>query len=159
MAAEARGSYFEDFEVGQSFESPARTLTETDIVMFAGLSGDYNPLHTDEEFARQGMFGGRIAHGLLGLSVASGLASRIGFMEGTVLAFLGLEWQFRQPIRAGDTIRVSAKVAKTQAMPRMGGGIVEIYVEVLNQRQERCQKGTWRLLMRMREQAQPGATS
>jgi len=145
-----RGLYFEDFEVGQRLVSPARTITEADIVLFAGLSGDYNPLHTDEEFARQTMFGRRIAHGLLGLSVASGLASRLGFLEGTVLAFLGLDWKFRQPILAGDTIRVNATIAGKKEMPRMGGGIVSIDVEVLNQDDATTQRGTWRLLVRMK---------
>ena len=142
--------YFEDFRVGQRLLTPARTVTEADIVAFAGLSGDYNPLHTNEEFARQTMFGGRIAHGLLGLSIASGLASRLGFMEGTVLAFLGLEWKFRHPIKAGDTVRVEATISGTKEMPRMNGGIVDVDVELLNQENAVTQKGSWRLLMRSR---------
>lgn len=148
------GMYFEDFAVGQRFISPARTLTEADIVLFAGLSGDYNPLHTDEEYARGTAFGGRIAHGLLGLSIASGLASRCGFLDTAVLAFLGLEWKFREPIRAGDTIRVQAEIANMKAMPRMGGGIVDVDVSVLNQKGAVVQKGSWRLLVRMRSAAQ-----
>lgn len=145
---EARGLYYEDFAVGQTFTSPARTVTEADIQMFAGLSGDYNPLHTDEEFGRATMFGGRIAHGLLGLSIASGLAARLSFLEGTVLAFLSLEWKFREPIRAGDTIHVSGVVADKKPMPRLGGGIVDFSIEVTNQKGAGAQKGTWRLLIR-----------
>ena len=145
-----QGMYFEDFAIGQRFVSPARTITEADIVAFAGLSGDYNPLHTDEEYARNTTFGGRIAHGLLGLSVASGLASRSGFLETAVLAFLGLEWKFREPIRAGDTIRVEAEVANLKAMPRMGGGIVDVNISLLNQKGVVVQKGSWRLLVRGR---------
>ncbi|MHB0879038.1 MAG: MaoC/PaaZ C-terminal domain-containing protein [Anaerolineae bacterium] len=144
------GTYFEDLEMGQTFTSPARTITESDIVAFSGVSGDYNPLHTDEEFARQTPFGGRVAHGLLGLSIASGLASRIGFLEGTVLAFLGLEWKFREPIRPGDTIHISGSVGEKKAMPRLGGGIVELSIEVKNQAGARAQKGTWRLLIKSR---------
>ncbi len=82
-----RGLYFEEFTLGQEIDSPARTVTEADVMLFAGLSGDYNPLHTDVEYARDTPYGERIAHGLLGLSIASGLAARAGFIEGTTLAF------------------------------------------------------------------------
>lgn len=151
MDEATRGLYFEDFEIGGRMTSPARTITEADVVWFAGLSGDYNPLHTDEVYAKDTMFGGRIAHGLLVLSIASGLASRLGFLEGTVLAFLGLEWKFRDPVRAGDTIHVVVTIAGKKAMPRLGGGIVDLDVEVRNQEGAIAQKGTWRLLMRVRE--------
>ena len=144
------GLYFEDLEVGQAFVSPGRTITEADIVAFAGLSGDYNGLHTDEVYAQQTVFGGRIAHGLLILSIASGLASRLGILEGTVLAFRGLEWKFREAVRAGDTIHVRLAVAAKKAMPRLGGGIVDIGLEVRNQRGESVQAGVWRILMRGR---------
>ena len=83
----ARGMYFEEFEIGSEVFSPGRTISEADIVNFAGLSGDYNQLHTDAEFAKGTPFGKRIAHGLLVLSIASGLAARLGFIEGTALAF------------------------------------------------------------------------
>ncbi len=80
------GLYFEEIAEGFRIASPGRTITEADIVMFAGLSGDYNPLHTDQEYAQQTIFGGRIAHGLLMLAIASGLAMQLGFMLGTVEA-------------------------------------------------------------------------
>lgn len=151
MSEATRGLFFEDFVIGSTMVSPARTITEADVSAFAGLSGDYNPLHTDEEYAKGTMFGGRIAHGLLVLSIASGLASRLGFLEGTVLAFLGLDWKFREPVRAGDTVHVEATIAAKKAMPRLGGGIVDIEMDVLNQAGAVAQKGTWRLLMRVRE--------
>lgn len=141
-----RGLYFEEFEVGRKVASPGRTVTETDVIMFAGLSGDYNQLHTDDEFARGAQFGARVAHGLLGLSIASGLATRLGLMEGTVEAFLGLDWKFRRPIYLGDTIHVTVEVANTRAMQRLGGGIVDFDVEVVNQDGEVVQKGQWRVL-------------
>ncbi len=150
MTEATRGLFFEDFEIGSTMASPARTITEADVVAFAGLSGDYNPLHTDEEYAKGTMFGGRIAHGLLVLSIASGLASRLGFLEGTVLAFLGLDWKFREPVRAGDTVHVEATIAAKKAMPRLGGGIVDIAMDVKNQKGAVAQKGTWRLLVRLR---------
>ena len=81
-----RGSYFEDLKVGQQLVSSARTVTESDIVTFAGLSGDYNQIHTDAEFSKETPFGQRVAHGLLGLSIASGLIVQTGLMEGTIIA-------------------------------------------------------------------------
>jgi len=143
-----RGSYFEEFEIGEMVETPSRTITETDVVLFAGLSGDYNQLHTDAEFAKETMFGERIAHGLLGLSVASGLAARLGFIEGTVQAFTGLEWKFRAPIRFGDTIRAQFTVKQKKEMKRLGGGFITFDVTVLNQKDEVAQKGSWTVLVK-----------
>jgi acyl dehydratase len=142
------GRYFEEFEIGDEVETAARTITETDIVLFAGLSGDYTQLHTDAEFAKETLFGERIAHGLLGLSVASGLTARLGFIEGTAQAFTGLEWKFRGPIKIGDTIRVRARVRKKKEMSRLGGGFVVLGVTILNQRDETVQKGTWTVLIK-----------
>ena len=142
------GLHFEEFAEGQSFESPARTVTETDVVMFAGLSGDYNPLHTDAEFAKSTPFGQRIAHGLLGLSIASGLAARCGFIEGTAQAFMGLSWKFKAPILFGDTVRIRATVGNTRAMSSLGGGMVVFKITVLNQDDVVVQEGEWRLLVK-----------
>ena len=144
----ARGKYFEEFDVGYAVETAARTITETDVMLFAGLSGDYNQLHTDAEFMKGTLYGERIAHGLLGLSIASGLASRLGFAEGTAEAFTGLEWKFRGPIKMGDTIRVRLEVRRKKEMARLGGGFVVFDVAVLNQRDETVQKGTWTLLVK-----------
>ncbi len=157
-----RGHYFDAFETGYTIVSPARTITEHDVCAFAGLSGDYNPLHTDAEFARDTPFGERIAHGVLGLAVATGLASQLGFLDGTTLAFLGLDWKFRKPILLGDTIHVIVAVTDKRAQPAMGGGIVTFDVRVVNQRDEVVQKGDWRILIRSRpaeEQAGDGAAT
>ena len=143
-----RGRYFEEFEIGDVVETAARTVTETDVMLFAGLSGDYNQLHTDAEFAKGTRFGERVAHGLLGLSIASGLASRLGFIEGTAEAFTGLEWKFRGPIKIGDTIRARLEVRRKKEMTRLGGGFVVFDVAVLNQRDEIVQKGTWTALIK-----------
>jgi len=148
-----RGLYFEEFNVGDTVTSAARTITEADIVGFAALSGDWNPIHTDAEFAKSSMFGERIAHGLLGLSIASGLAVRLGFIEDTVIAFMGLDWKFRAPIKIGDTIHMQAQIAEKKPMPRLGGGLVTLNVEVLNQRGETTQKGTWSMLMKLKPAA------
>jgi 3-hydroxybutyryl-CoA dehydratase len=141
------GLYFEDFEEGMELETRGRTITETDIVNFAGLSGDYNPMHTDAVYAEGTQFGQRVAHGLLGLSVASGLAYQLGFLEGTVIAFTGLEWKFRQPVVIGDTIRAHIKVTKLREMKRAGGGFVTVNIEVLNQDDAVTQKGEWTVLV------------
>lgn len=151
-AYQPRGLYFQEFTLGREMVSPGRTVTEADIVAFAGLSGDYNPLHTDAEFARTTAYQQRIAHGLLGLSIASGLADRVGFIDGTAMAFLGLSWKFKAPILIGDTVHLRAKVAKTRPVRSMGGGMVIFDVSVLNQREEVVQTGEWTLLVKAREE-------
>jgi len=146
-----KGLYFEEFQVGQSITSQGRTVTEADVVAFAALSGDWNPMHTDAEFAARHPFGQRVAHGLLGLAIASGLAVRLGFLEETVLAFRELgEWKFSLPIYLGDTVRLRATVAELKAMGRLGGGLVTFKVELLNQKDEVVQRGTWSVLVKSR---------
>ena len=143
-----RGMYFEEFEVGQKIVSLPRTVTEGDVVNFAGLSGDFNQIHTDAEFSKNTPYGQRIAHGLLGLSIASGLAMRTGVLEGTVLAFREInEWKFSRPIFIGDTIHVEIDVLQTKPMPRLGGGLIIISLDVKNQRGETTMKGTWTALL------------
>ncbi len=149
-SSQPRGLYFEEFAQGQVIISPGRTITEADVVAFAGLSGDYNQLHTDAEFARETPYGQRIAHGLLGLAVASGLAARAGFIEGTTQAFVGLTCKFKAPVLIGDTLHLRATVSKLRPMASMGGGMVVFAMEVLNQRGEVVQEGEWTLLMRGR---------
>jgi 3-hydroxybutyryl-CoA dehydratase len=148
-----RGRYFELFEPGMRFVTAARTITEGDIVTFAGLSGDYNQIHTDAEFSKGTPFGQRVAHGLLVLSIASGLAMRSGVLEGTVIAFREINnWKFSSPVFIGDTIRVELEVIETRAMPRLGGGAVVIELAVKNQRNEITMKGSWTALVA----SQPG---
>jgi len=143
-----RGLYFEAFEIGQKFVSAARTITEADIVAFAGLSGDYNQLHTDAEFSKGTPFGQRVAHGLLVTSIASGLIAQSGLIEGTVLAFREIEnWKFTRPTFIGDTVYVETGVLETKALPRLGGGAVVIEVSVVNQRNETVMKGKWTVLI------------
>jgi acyl dehydratase len=142
-----RGRYFEEFEIDEVVVSAGRTITEADIVNFAGLSGDYNQIHVDADFASRGMFGQRVAHGLLGLAVATGLAAQLGFIEGTVLAFRELSWKFSLPIFIGDTIRVQATVAERKPMRRLGGGAITFDVHLLNQEDKVVQRGQWVVLM------------
>jgi len=149
-AVEPRGRYFEEFAVGYTITTPARTITEADVVNFAALSGDWNQLHTDAEYASGTPFGARIAHGLLGLTVASGLGARLGFMEGTAEAFLKLEWKFRKPIYMGDTIHLRGEVTRTRAVRSMGGGIVVFDMRLLNQQGEAVQEGQWTVAIKGR---------
>ena len=143
-----RGRYFEEFEVGQRVTTPTRTITEADIVNFAGLSGDYNLIHTDAEYAQSTPSGQRIAHGLLVLSMASGLATRTGIIEGTVLVWRDIEnWKFIRPVFIGDTIRVQLEVTGTKPFPRLGGGMVNLELRVQNQDDEEVMKGTWSILI------------
>jgi len=143
-----RGLYFDQFQPGLRFVTAARTITEGDIVTFAGLSGDYNQIHTDAEFSKGTPFGQRVAHGLLVLSIASGLAMRSGVLEGTVLAFREINnWKFSSPVFIGDTVRVELEVIETKALPRLGGGAVVIELAVKNQRNETTMKGSWTALV------------
>ncbi len=148
---DTRGLYFEEFEIGQKITTGGRTITEADIVAFAGLSGDYTAIHTDAEYSRTTPFGRRVAHGLLGLSIASGLAVSTGFLEGTVLAFRDISsWKFSLPIFIGDTIHVVMEIEETKALPRLGGGSVVITLDVRNQDDKTVMKGRWSVLIKNR---------
>lgn len=143
--------YFEDFEIGEKFVSPARTVTETDIVLFSGLSGDYNPLHTDLEFSKNTGFGDKIAHGLLGLSILTGLHSRLGIIDGTAIAFLGIEnWKFIRPIFPNDTIHFEMTIANKKETSKPDRGIIYREFTLYNQRNEVVQQGTLPLMMKRR---------
>ncbi|HID94607.1 MAG TPA: acyl dehydratase [Candidatus Latescibacteria bacterium] len=147
--------YYEDLEVGDEFLSPARTITEADVVGFAGLSGDYNALHTDAEFAKNTLFKQRIAHGLLGLSIASGLFTRTQLalsLQPTLLAFLGLTWKFTGPIFIGDTIRVKIRVKEKRETKKKERGIVILERIVINQKGETVQEGETTLMIARRQE-------
>jgi acyl dehydratase len=141
--------FFDDIAVGEEFESPGRTVTETDIVLFAGLSGDYNVLHTDAEFMKQSIFGERIAHGLLGLAIQAGLFTRATQPFAT-MAFVGLRWKFKGPIKIGDTIRVRAKVLAKKETSKPDRGVITLDRKVLNQRGEVVQEGETDLMVERR---------
>jgi acyl dehydratase len=140
--------YFEDFVVGEEYVTPARTVTEHDVMAFAGLTGDYNPLHTDVEHCKGTLYGKPVAHGLLGLSITSGLISRLGLTDGTTLAFLGLTWKFTGPIFFGDTIKVHITVAEKRETSKKDRGIIIRGVKLVNQRGEVVQEGQHTLLIR-----------
>jgi len=141
--------YFDEIELGEEYESPGRTVTEADIVMFAGLSGDYNVLHTDAELMKQSIFGERIAHGLLGLALQAGLFTRATQAYAT-LAFAGLRWKFKGPIKIGDTIRLRAKVIAKKETGKPDRGLITLERTVLNQRGEVVQEGETDLIVERR---------
>ena len=142
------GLFFEEFTVGQVVKTLSRTVSEDAIFSFAGLTGDYNQIHTDAEYAKTTQFGQRVAHGLLGLSIATGLIMRTGFLEGTVLAFREIQdWKFVKPIFIGDTIHALLTVSEMKPLPRIGAGALIASVEVRNQTDEVLQKGTLNLLV------------
>lgn len=146
-----RGLYLDEFVVGQSWVTFARTITDADLVNFAGLSGDFNPLHTDEEFARTTQFGGRIFHGPGVFSVAIGLESRLGLKDGTAIAFLGMTWNLKRPVLIGDTIRVEQAVAEVRpSRTKPDRGVVTFDVVVKNQRDEVCHDGQWFVMFHRR---------
>lgn len=142
------GKYFEELEVGQAWRSPARTITEADLVSFAGWSGDYNPLHTDEEFAKASQFKQRIFHGPGAFAIATGLESRLGIKDGTAIAFLGMTWTLKAPIFIGDTIHVRQRVIEKRESKKPDRGIVNFDVKIMSQRDEVTQEGTWTVMFK-----------
>jgi 3-hydroxybutyryl-CoA dehydratase len=132
--------YFDDVEVGQEWESLGRTITETDIVNFAGLSGDFNPIHIDHEFAASTPFRRPIAHGLLVFSIASGLGLYSPPMR--TLAFLGIrEWYFRGPVFIGDTLRAVSKILSKEIRGRGRRGEITWQRQIINQERKVVQEG------------------
>lgn len=151
--------YWEDFEIGDKYVTRARTITETDIVMFAAMTHDTNPLHTDAEFGKTTMFENRIAHGLLGLSLTVGLAAGLGLAQGTTIAFLGVEWSFVGPMLIGDTVHAEQIVSQKRETKRPDRGILVWDVELINQRGEVIQRGKRTLMLQRRAERQLAATS
>jgi acyl dehydratase len=147
MQAVTRGRYFEEFAVGERFVTWGRTITEADIVAFAALTGDYNPLHVDAEFGKTTQFGERIAHGMLGASYAVGLIAALGLTEGTVVAIVHMTWDFTGPIRIGDTIHIDQTVKSMRETKKPDRGIIIFEVKLINQRGEVVQKGERVLLV------------
>ena len=137
-----RGMFWEEWEIDAEFESPGRTVTEADITLFAGLSGDYNPLHVNEEYCKNTIFGGRIAHGPLVYAIAAGLLFQLHLYDDTLIAFLGFEdLRFTKPVKPGDTIHARIKVLEKRETSRPDRGIMKRRLQVLNQRGEVVQEG------------------
>ena len=147
---------FNDVEVGDVWKSPARTVTEADVVNFAGLSADYNALHTDAEFAATTPHGGRIAHGMLVLAIASGLSTRLPLMkllDPSILGLANLECRFTKPVKIGDTIHVVLSIAEKTPGRKPDRGTVAMRRTAVNQRGETVMESTWKIVVRTREGA------
>lgn len=151
LTYQPRGKYFEEFEIGMKLITAGRTITESDIVTFAGLSGDFNQIHTDAAYAAKDTFGQRIAHGLLVQSIATGLAVQSGFIEGTVLAFRELSAKFSLPTFIGDTVHVILEITEKKALRRLGGGNVVMKYSIVNQEGKTVQRGDWVMLVKLKE--------
>jgi acyl dehydratase len=142
--------YYEDLTEGQTFTSPARTVTETDLVSFAMLSGDWNAIHTDEEFARETFYGKRVVHGLFGLSMMTGLLDRTGLFGGSAIAMLGIsDWQFKAPIFVDDTLHFEMEIVSKRLTSGGDRGIIDRKFSLINQRGEVVQEGHIGLMLRL----------
>ncbi|AJE49202.1 MaoC/PaaZ C-terminal domain-containing protein [Celeribacter indicus] len=151
MSTNVRGMYFDDFEEGQVIETPRRTITSTDIVNFACLSGDFNGVHTDFEYCRTTPFGEPIAHAPLVYAVMGGLQYASGVNDGTLLAVLGIdEWRMLKPVKHGDTVHMRSKVLSKKPTSKPGRGVVSFRREFVNQHDEVVQSMTATFLYRMR---------
>ncbi len=144
--------YFEDMEVGRSWVSPRRTIGEGDVSAFAGLSGDFNPLHVDEVFAAESAFGKRLVHGALVFAIATGLRQQMPIFRGSMRAMLELRgWKFQRPVFIGDTVVVVTTVAEARETSKPDQGVVVQRVDVVNQEGETVQSGELVSLMTRRE--------
>lgn len=148
MNREDQSLFYDEFLVGDKFFSGKKTIFDKDILSFAELSGDRNPIHVDDEFANKSMHAERIAHGLLILSLTSGLAFELGFAERSTAAFRALEWKFKSPIKIGDTIRAEFEVIEKREILLEGVGLVIFQVKVLNQNDKIVQMGKWSLVIK-----------
>jgi acyl dehydratase len=141
-----KGMYFSEYEVGQKFVTGRRTITEADVVSFAGLSGDFNPLHTDRVFAESTPYGQRIAHGMLIASVSTGLSQTLGIFEGTTMGLLEQTFGYKAPTFFGDTIHLELEVIKTKASSKGGRGVVTFQSEIIKQDGTVVNNGSWTVM-------------
>ena len=146
-----RGLTYEEFEQGAIYKTQARTITEADVVAFAGLSGDFNPIHVDAESAKNSPFGERIAHGMLTVAISTGLANLTGLMEGTTIALMEQNIKYKAAVKFGDTIRLQMEVIEKRETSKPDRGIVKLAAKILNQRDELVVDMVWTQLMKRQE--------
>ena len=150
--------YFEDIEEGSVFLSRGRTVTETDNVIFTGLSGNYHSIHTDEEFAKKTQFGQRLVHGVLGLTIATGLQNQTqgGIWKNAIFLEL-VNWKFLKPIFIGDTVTLETRIVSKRTTSKPQWGIVQTERTLLNQRGEKVQSGLSNVMVWTRKGDEPPA--
>lgn len=151
------GLRFEEFWPGREFDCGEREVGDADIRAFAELSGDRNPLHLDDAYARDTPFGGRVAHGALGIALATGLMAQTGLTAGTLVALLGIDWKFVAPIRPGDRLRLKLRVSAQRELPGRDRGVVTFAAELTNQTATLVQRGEIVELIRTRAADPAGA--
>jgi acyl dehydratase len=156
-ANDLRGLSFEDFRVGQRFDSSTRTISEEDLRLFTRLSGDAAALHVDADHARSLGFDAPLVHGPFGIAVVFGLLFESGLVEPTAIAMLDLDWRFAAPIVAGDELRFEMTVTRCRRSHGRRAGVVARHFRVLKQDDVLVQEGTSSLLVAAREEAIPGA--
>lgn len=143
--------YFEDFKVDQVFESGGRTITEADLTLFSMISGDWNPIHADAEFAKSTRYGQRLVHGALGIAIVTGMMHELRIFHDSAVAMLSLDqWRFAAPIFVGDTLRLRLEITavdpgNSERVGRLGRKLV-----LLNQKDEITQYGASDLLIKKR---------
>jgi acyl dehydratase len=144
------GKYYEDFEIGETYVSQARTITEADVTAFAGLSGDYNPLHTNAEFAKTTPFGRRIAHGMLTVAMSTGMSNWSGLFAGTTIALLEQNIKYTGAVMFGDTVHLKMTVTEKKETSKADRGIVTVAAQVFNQDDKLVVDMVWVHLMQRR---------
>lgn len=137
------GTWFSEFSVGQVFESPTRAVNEADVMQFAELSGDFNPLHVDAEFAAKTPFGQRVAHGMLAASISTGLGQDTGIFKGTTLALMEQSFRYKAPLFFGESIRLRLEVQQTRPSSKGGKGVVTFSANVLKGEDTVVVEGSW----------------
>jgi acyl dehydratase len=148
--------FYEDFEIGREFLSAARLVSQADVEAFADLSGDRNPIHLDETAAREAGFPAPVAQGVLGLALATGLASGLELTRGSLVALVGLTWRFSAPVYPGDRLVLHLQVASRRATTSPARGVVTFAGELRNQRGEIVQQGEFVELVKRRPEAKSG---
>lgn len=141
MTHSYRGILWDDLQEGASYWSTGRTVTEHDVAAFSALSGDFNPLHVDQEAGRRSEFGQRVPHGPLGILFAIGGYDRIGLLEGVVVALLEINWRFVEPVLIGDTVRTKVTVTELRETRKPDRGVATLHIDLYNQREQIVQAG------------------
>ncbi|MDT3698673.1 MAG: MaoC/PaaZ C-terminal domain-containing protein [Thermincola sp.] len=148
MGYQMRGKTFDEFNIGEDIFTAPRTITEADVVNFAGLSGDFNPLHVNEEFMKNSDFGSRIAHGALVAAISSGQANQLGIYEGTAIAVAQVTTRYTGAVRFGDTVSTVITCIDKKESKKPDRGVATFQVKVLNQRDVVVQEGEWVVILR-----------